>query len=499
MNVPIDILDFDRALAAVQQLLNLRAVVEAYGANCHERSDGHVMMTCVLPSREAGFSGTCAQQDGDASKANAKMFPVEVGGYWRWHCYSCRRGGDVVDFIAHAEGWPLNDQRNTSLRALRRAAGLAGVDYILDGRERYPGIDEPKAELTTSVDRDAVLARPTAVAVNPAAAFKLNRVAAEFWRGLALSSADAIAYMAKRGITEAQAKRYAIGYAPKDWRALTQRLPAAHHALAVRLGLLAVKEGRAYDTQRHRLIFPYLQLAADGEPVFAGFAGRRIDDSEPRGGGKFCNSLNVDGVWTKQAQLFGVWQASARASKSGRVVVCEGPSDVLAFDRIGVAAVGLVGAAMTLGHAMAVRALGVSRVTLALDGDATGRNAAATWVRALLHANFTLEQIDIIDSDDGEDPDETAPDVLRARFESPIAAADWLTAHGVALPQGPRPASPEASELETRIAQVTNALRDNTLGNWQTHAEFKAWHERNDELRQELARLRKQLAAMKGR
>lgn len=498
---PVDSLDFDRTLAHVQQTLDLLSVVEAYGAATSERSDGHVKMACVLPSLEPGCeSMTCAEQDastnGGMKPESAKLFPTDIDGYWRWHCYSCKRGGDVVDYIAHAEGWPLNDQRNTSLKALRRAAQLAGATYLLDGRKRVEGIDDPQPELITTVEPGEVRAKPPAK-VDPDLAFGLNQHVAGVWYANLQASAEALAYVRdRRGVTDEQIARYGLGYARQSWDDLRKRINTQHHPLAVRLGLLKMsKVGKLIDMQRHRLIFPYMQPTPSGF-VVAGFAGRILPSDDPRPGGKFMNSLNVAGVWEKRSQLFGMWQARERACALDCVVVCEGPADALAFDRLGIPAVALVGVAMTVAHARAIaRDLGARRVTLALDGDEAGRRPIPTCIAALVEAGFAVDDIGVINCDDGQDPDEMDPERLRARYEAPTPAVDYLRALNLDVPEPPPELTPEICGLQQRETELVEAVRANVLGKWERHEQFKAWLDRDRGLRTELAEVRKQLAA----
>ena len=496
---PISSLDFDRALATVQQVLDLRAVAEAYGATTEERSDGHLKMRCVLPSREPGCEHmTCSEQDasengGDLPSA-AKLFPTDVDGYWRWHCYSCRRGGDVVDFVAHREGWALNEARNTSLRALRRAAKLAGVSYLLDNRPPSEA-DVPELELVTGVD--PVEPAPKLADVDAALAYWLNKHLAAYWHASLLADQGAAEHVAGRGILAEQVERYRLGYAGKSWDSLRGKIKKEHHPVAVRLGVLQLaRSGNLIDVQRDRLVFPYI----DGAGNVTGFAGRRVDNSDPKAGPKFVNSLNVASVWEKRSQLFGVWQALARARALGYVVVCEGPADVLAFDRIDVPAVALVGVAMTAAHAQVIRdVLGVSRVLIALDGDDAGRRPVPTCIASLVSVGYTVDVIDVVNCDDGRDPDEMQPDTLRARTLAPTPAREYLAARECAVPEPPAPITPELLALQQQEAALAESLARNVLGPWKVHAEFKAWHDRDTELRAELARVRKLIKAAPAR
>lgn len=488
---------FDRALAHVQQTLDLRAVVRSYGADLDERSDGSYKVACFLRST-TGYDGTCSDEDarenGGTPPASMKLYDSDVPGAMRWVCYSCKRHGCVVDLIAHAEGWAANEGRRTSLRALRRACQLAGLSYILDNRPPSSR-DVADTELTQDAEHPIPPARRvvTTPAADVALAHDVNCFAAQHWYAT-LRGPDGEPgriYLRSRNVTDEQADRYGLGYARAAWSDLAKRLPPQTKALAQRLGLLSMSARNSLiDAQRDRLMFPYM-MPRDGDAatfVVTGFAGRRRNDADTRAP-KFHNSNNVPGVWEKSSALWGVWQARERVRETGRVVVPEGGWDVLAFDRIGAAAVTAVGLAFTPEHARGVRQLGARRVTLADDGDA-GRRAVPSWVASLLAEGYELADIDIIASDDGSDPDETDPDVLAQRYAAPLTVAEYMDRFGFAVPQPP---NRERQRLETHIRELVAAIAAPPPA-WETHADYLTWFNANNELRAELARVRKQLA-----
>jgi hypothetical protein len=484
---------FDRALMHVQQALDLRAIAQSYGADLHERGDGSYKTACFLRST-TGYPGSCADEDasenGGMTPTSVKIYDTDVPGVMRWHCYSCKRGGCVVDLIAHAEGWATNTGRRTSLRALRRAAQLAGLSYVLDNRAPGPR-DVPIAELVTDVDPVATLPRRAAPSVDVALAHQVNNFAAQHWYTALRGDEGALGreYLYARGVTDEQADRYGLGYAAAKWDELAKRLPAQLRPLAQRLGLLSMSaRGSLIDAQRDRVLCPYMVPNGDAFAV-TGFAGRRRNDADARAP-KFCNSTNVTGVWEKTSALWGVWQASKRAHASSRVVVCEGVFDGLAFDRIGAPAVAPVGVAFTPAHAAVVRSLGVERVTLADDGDATGRRAIAGWVVSLLAEGFEIDSIDVVRADDGQDAATTPSDLLAQRHADPIPVVDYLRALGVPVPTPP---DRERGRLEVRVRELAEAVLVSPTS-WATHAEYLAWFHANNAMRAELTRLRKQLA-----
>lgn len=484
---PVSPANFIKALERVQQSLDLAAVMRRYGAELTERSDGNHKATCVLPSLVSGFAGTCAEQDG--GKSNVKVYETDVAGYWRWHCYSCKRGGDVVDFVAHREGWPLNEYRNASLKALRHAAIWAGCSHLLDGREHEAGQDDPMDDLLTdaaSVPRVRVVPEP----VDAPLAHAFNLHAAQFY--IAQLGDDVRDHLHARGVTDEQITRWGIGYAPRGTRpnascALKAQIDPSKHDFAERAGLLFMtKRGQRIDRQVERIVFPYC-VPAGAAFVVTGFAGRRWDETSPYP--KWVHGSNVPGVWEKGAALLGLWQAAEQARALGRLTICEGAFDALALERVGVPAVALVGASVTPKHAEVIARLGVTRVTLALDGDVHGRAMVVSAAASLVELGFSLDCIDVVDCDDGLDPATTDPATLRARWDSPTSAADYLTACGRPLPKPQR----ERAAAQRRLAGLCEELEAQKHIAWSTADEFRVLFRRGEELRKAIATVRQGL------
>ena len=420
----------DLTIRSVQERLDLLAVLRTrYGVQMSEAGERWRGL-CFLPSLVPGFKGSCAQQDAGRNKESPRNLWVSDGDFTRvWRCHSCKRRGDVIDLIEHADDLPREGQA-ISLRAVRVAAKLSGVAYLMDGRapdER----DEPSDIVLADAEKRAP--RPPARVVDFDQARQLNVRAASYWAEVLNGPRGAAARdeLARRGITDAQIGRFKIGYAAAEWRDLAPRIRPAHVADAVSLGLVGRnRHGDLYDRQRDRIIFPYCTPATGSRPAaITGFAGRKLVAEERAP--KWLNSNNAPGVWEKSSALFGLYQAQARARELGRCAVVEGAHDALAFDRVSAPAVALVSAAFTARHARVLSTVtSVSRITLAFDGDATGRAAVVPAATVLLAHGFAPAKIDVIDSNDGGDPDDLEPEELAARWAEPLSLVDFCLRHG---------------------------------------------------------------------
>ncbi|MFR5377220.1 MAG: DNA primase [Parabacteroides distasonis] len=145
-----------------------------------------------------------------------------------------------------------------------------------------------------------------------------------------------------------------------------------------------------------RLIFP---IHTTGGQV-AGFAGRSLTPSEK--GRKYVNSPDSP-AYHKGHILYGLHKAVKAVRSEGRILLCEGYKDVLAFHASGIRyAVGLCGTALTEEHIRAIRRL-AGQVTLSLDPDPAGQQNTVRCAHMLLSEGCAVSLLPL---PDGMDPDE---------------------------------------------------------------------------------------------
>lgn len=132
----------------------------------------------------------------------------------------------------------------------------------------------------------------------------------------------------------------------------------------------------------------------------AGFAGRSLAPSEK--GRKYVNSPDSP-AYHKGHILYGLHKAVKAVRSEGRILLCEGYKDVLAFHASGIRyAVGLCGTALTEEHIRAIRRL-AGQVTLSLDPDPAGRQNTVRCAHMLLSEGCAVSLLPL---PDGMDPDE---------------------------------------------------------------------------------------------
>jgi DNA primase len=313
-----------------------------------------------------------------------------------YHCFSSGKHGDLISFLQETE-------RLSFMEAVERLAAEAGVPL--------PAQD-PQA-----IQREKQQQSLTDWLVLAAAWYE-----AELRRPV---GSEARAYLDRRGLPEADRKRFGIGYAPAGRTALKDYLVAkgAQPRELVEAGLLIAPEdgGAPYDRFRDRIMFPI----TDPRGKVVSFGGRALD---PQARAKYLNGPETD-IFHKGDLLYGLFEARkllstgavGAASTGGPVdvglVVVEGYMDVIACQRAGIAAVAPMGTALTEQQMERLWRLH-PEPTLCFDGDGAGQRAAARSIERALPLLKAGRSLRFAMVTGGKDPD----DVLREQGAAALKA-----------------------------------------------------------------------------
>ena len=279
----------------------------------------------------------------------------------RFKCFGCGARGDAFEFLRRFEG---KDFR-TVVRELAGEVGVAVPEGAGGPRTAPREGGHPDLE-------------------------RACEAAATHWEGRLWSDqgAEARRYLAARGIEEGTARKFRVGWAPRDWHDLQAALVAFSTAELLAAGLLG--EGRKtdapYDRFRGRLQFPFVR----SDRRVAGFGGRLV--ALPEDGSrepKYMNSPETP-VFKKGQLLFGLHEAQESIRQSRRSVLVEGYFDVLALHQAGVPEVVAPGGTAVTEHQVALlQRSGCEELTLLFDSDPAGLEAPAQAAPALLRAGLT--------------------------------------------------------------------------------------------------------------
>ncbi|MBW2426032.1 MAG: DNA primase [Deltaproteobacteria bacterium] len=266
-----------------------------------------------------------------------------------FHCFGCQAGGDVIGFLMKHDGLSFPE-------AARMLAGELGIEIPEERDSGQPGL--------------------------ASRIFQANEVAQELYRESirAAEAKSARAYLVARGFDGEAAAEFGIGYAPARWDAVAQRLRGARIPAEIgrEAGLLAERKSSDghYDRLRGRITFPIQDVR--GRVI--GFGGRAVEaDQEP----KYLNTPESP-VFHKRQAFYGYPDALEAIRRAGRVILCEGYFDRIAFARAGLReALATCGTALSSEHGAQLRRR-TREVVLVFDGDAAGQQATEKALGILL-------------------------------------------------------------------------------------------------------------------
>jgi DNA primase len=307
-------------------------------------------------------------------------------------CFGCGVKGDVFKFVQEIEQIPFFE----ALKLLAERNGIA----LPSRRERH----DPETELRAAIlEMHEIAAR----------AFADNLASDE--------GADARAYVRKRGLSEATAGQFGLGYASRSGQDLTRRLRQQFDPEQLeKSGLVSRRQdGGFFDRFRGRLMFPIHNESAK----VIGFGGRALrDDDEP----KYLNSPETP-VYKKSNVLYNLHRAKEAMRKSDRAVLVEGYMDVIGVYAAGIRnVVASCGTALTAQQVRSIKRH-TENIAVNFDPDAAGAKAAERSVQTLLDEGLHVR---ILELEDGLDPDEYiaahGPEKYLSRLERAAGYFIWL-------------------------------------------------------------------------
>ncbi|MGW2396469.1 DNA primase [Kitasatospora sp. NPDC001664] len=350
-----------------------------------------------------------------------------------FHCFGCGESGDTITFLMKIEHFSFAE-------AVERMAAQAGITLRYEEGGYSPR--QQQGERTRLVEA--------------------HKVAAAFYQEQ-LESAEAEIgrrFLAERGFDAEAAKHFGVGYAPAGWEHLVRYLRGKGFSdKEILLGGLASQgqRGGLIDRFRGRLVWPIRD--SGGEVI--GFGARRLreDDNGP----KYLNTPETP-IYKKSHVLYGLDLAKKEIAKSGRAVVVEGYTDVMACHLAGVtSAVATCGTAFAEDHIKIIRRLLMDTSTyrgetvFTFDGDAAGQKAA---LRAFEDDQKFAARTSIAITPGGMDPCELrlakGDEAVRELIDNPVPLFEFalrsaVDRHRVDTPEGRAAALEEASAIIVKI------------------------------------------------
>lgn len=305
-----------------------------------------------------------------------------------YHCFGCGKSGDHLTFLQEHAGLSFPEAL-AQLQLVARAAPLA------------PQAPTPEEPFPYSL---------------------LERVA-QLWQQALEQSPQALEYLKGRGLTDRSLlARVQAGYC--DGQKLTETVTAEERKLLQQAGVLN-ERGKEFFSRC--LVFP-LQ---DRQRRTVGFYGRSI--------------LQGAKVPKRMSARSGLFRLEA-AQGTDSVVLVEGVLDALALMQAGLPQVMALGGVQGLNQELLahLQAEKISQVTLCLDGDEAGRQAAPHLTKKLQAGGL---QVQVVELAQGQDP-----------LSHPQEALHLLQAQGTAASPSPHSVSACARKYQ-KLSQAQGKLK----------------------------------------
>jgi DNA primase len=335
----------------------------------------------------------------------------------RYKCFGCGASGDVFKFIQEIEHLDF-------VGAIEHIAGKAGyqLTYTTGGQSK----DRQRSKQLTEIMTQAV----------------------EWYHNRLLTAPDARVardYLRDRGLSGDVAREFKLGWAPDDWDALSRDLGVSIDLLReTGLGFVN-KRGKPQDSFRARVMFPIFRDS--GEPV--AFGGRVLPGSQDPA--KYKNSPET-AIYAKSKTLYGLNWAKAEIVTADEVIVCEGYTDVIGFQRSGIKrAVATCGTALTEDHVRLLKRF-ATKVVLAFDADKAGQGAAERFYE--WEQRYKV-QVSVAHFPQGKDPGDLANSDPTALASAVVNAQPFL---GFRLQRVLDAGSVTSPEARSRTAEQAMAV-----------------------------------------
>lgn len=279
-----------------------------------------------------------------------------------FHCYGCKKGGDVIKFIMELHGTSFTEAIEELAEKARLPIPKAfGLDEALTPEQRK--LIEEKKERTQIQ-------------------YKLNRFVAKFYHDHLMIDRRTQDYLKSRGITPETQKLFYLGSTPFGWSPLSKKLIEAKAPTAIAMSMGLIRESKqpqqsgisTFDLFRNRVMFPILDVR--GKVV--GFGGRTLPHSQSEGEGdkgpKYLNSTESP-LFQKSKILYGLYQSQKSIRAEDTVIIVEGYFDYLALYQAGFQnVVATCGTALSQEHLKVLKRI-ASKIILLFDSDKAGEIA----------------------------------------------------------------------------------------------------------------------------
>ena len=209
-----------------------------------------------------------------------------------------------------------------------------------------------------------------------------------------------LTYFKERGFEDETLKKFALGYSPESYDALSKKAENEGFKLDFleKTGLVIVNEDRKVDRFRGRVIFPIRSMSGRVQ----GFGARVLTQNSKTA--KYLNSPESD-IYNKSKALYGIFESKQSIAKKDLCFLVEGYTDVIQMHQSGITnVVSSSGTALSVDQIRMINRL-TSNVVVLYDSDAAGLRASLRGIDLILEQGMNVR---VCTFPKGEDPDSFA-------------------------------------------------------------------------------------------
>jgi DNA primase catalytic core len=404
----------EERLQKIKDETDIIALIESYGTKLKQRGSSDE------------FKGLCPIHDDHDPSLGVNRKKRE------WNCLgACRCGGDVIQWVMHADKVSFREAVDLLENGLTGSSG--GCKHTTQPRLPCP-LDSSQSD------------------------GQLLQQVANFYQSRLEVNIDAQEYLTKRGIGSAEAvKTFGIGFCD---RSLGLRIPhsrvKAGDELRTKLTELGVLRSTGHEHLRGCVTFPVTDASGVTQ-----IYGRRIQKAEVRQDGKRTISQEASKLWLSRP-IDGLWNEAALQA-CDEIIICESIIDALSFWCAGYRNVTTTFSSSFFPEQLkqALMRYNIKRVLLAYDNDEAGHKAVQRDTVTLTDLGLELFQIRFPKGIDANDYALARPNDAGWAHDAlglVIRNADWL---GKGSSNIPAITTPTPNHLENARKQIAEELSRN--------------------------------------
>ena len=300
-----------------------------------------------------------------------------------YKCFGCGKSGNSIGFL-------MDHEKYTYVEALRWLAQRYNVE-----------VEE------TEVSPEQKIQQQSAESL-----FIINNFGQQFFSNHLFNTEEGqdigLSYLKQRGFREEIIKKFQIGFNPEARDSFAKAAIQAQYNvdLLQKSGLVAIRDERAVDNYRGRIIFPIHNQSGK----VLGFGARilKTNDKAP----KYINTPENE-IYSKSKILYGSYFARQAIDKADECLLVEGYTDVVSLHQAGIENVVASGGTSLTPDQLRLVKKYTNNLTIIYDGDGAGIKAALRGLDLALEESLNVKLVLIPDK---EDPDSYVNKVGPAAF-----------------------------------------------------------------------------------